>query len=120
MVVDLSADLPDEWDRFIATSALARVTVFHVKQISKSPTGRVDIAHLSENTLGLAQSERGLFRGQADHRLAWRRLLLALLSPLFLLVAMVIKLDSRGPVHCFAKNAAAIAAGKSPSTSSAP
>ena len=61
MVVDLNADLPDEWERFIATSALAGVPVFHVKQIYELLTGRVDIGHLSENTLGSLNPNEAYF-----------------------------------------------------------
>ena len=66
VVVDLNADLPDEWERFIAASALAGVPVFHVKQIYELLTGRVDIGHLSENTLGSLNPNEAYFEDQAD------------------------------------------------------
>ena len=52
VVVDLRADLSEEWERFIADSALSGIPVLHVKQVTESLTGRVELEHLSENTLG--------------------------------------------------------------------
>ena len=97
VVVDLNADLPDEWERFIAASALAGVPVYHVKQIYESLTGRVDIGHLSENTLGSLNPNQAYF--EIKQTIDWLgALFLLFLSPLFLLVAMAIKVDSPGPV----------------------
>ena len=119
MVVDLNADLPDEWDRFIATSALAGVPVFHVKQIYKSLTGRVDIAHLSENTLGSLNPNQAYF--EIKQTIDWLgAVFLVVLSPLFLLVALLIKSDSRGPVLFPPETPRLSRQGNSPSTSSAP
>ena len=52
IVADLRADIPDEWERFLADRALNGTLVMHVKQIEESLTGRVAIEHLSENNLG--------------------------------------------------------------------
>ncbi len=52
IVVDLRADLPVEWDRFLVRAALDGIPVYHWKQISESLNGTVEIEHLSENTLG--------------------------------------------------------------------
>jgi hypothetical protein len=52
IVADLRADIPEEWERFLADRALAGTLVMHVKQMEESLTGRVAIEHLSENTLG--------------------------------------------------------------------
>jgi hypothetical protein len=52
IVADLRADIPDEWERFLADRALRGTLVMHVKQMEESLTGRVAIEHLSENTLG--------------------------------------------------------------------
>jgi hypothetical protein len=52
IVADLRADIPDEWERFLADRALAGTLVMHVKQMEESLTGRVAIEHLSRNTLG--------------------------------------------------------------------
>lgn len=97
VVADLHADIPPEWERFLADAALAGVLVFHYKHVRESLTGRVEIEHLSENEFG------SLIPGAAF--VNFKRVLdvlasLALLIPLIILllpVAILIKLDSPGP-----------------------
>ncbi|MEP9387995.1 sugar transferase [Mesorhizobium sp. KR9-304] len=98
VVADLRAVLSDDWERFIADSALAGVPVYHVKQVSESLTGRVEIENLSENTLGSLNPNQAYIKiKQAIDWLA-AVLVLAVFSPLLFLVAIVIRLDSPGPV----------------------
>ena len=52
IVADFSAELPDEWEAFLADAALAGRIVYQVKQLSESLTGRVELEHLSENSFG--------------------------------------------------------------------
>ncbi len=52
IVVDLRADLPDDWSRFLAECALKGIPVYHVKQMAEALTGKVEIEHLSENSFG--------------------------------------------------------------------
>jgi hypothetical protein len=52
IVADFSADMPDEWERFLADAALAGRIVYQVKQLAESLTGRVELEHLSENSFG--------------------------------------------------------------------
>lgn len=52
VVADLEADLTDEWERFIADCAVAGVRVFDFKQVREALTGKVEIEHLSQNTVG--------------------------------------------------------------------
>lgn len=97
VVVDLRAGLSEAWERFIADCALSGKPVYHVKQITESLTGRVAIEHLSENTLGSLnpnQAYAGL--KQAFDWMA-ALVVLTVLSPLMLLVALAIRLDSPGP-----------------------
>lgn len=97
IVADLRADLPDEWERILADAALRGIPVYHVKQIEEALTGRVDIEHLSENSLG------SLLPSQAfvDLKNTLDRLVAVLLLPLLIVpmtLAMVaIRLDSPGP-----------------------
>ena len=97
IVADLRADIPDEWERFLADRALAGTLVMHVKQMEESLTGRVAIEHLSENNLG------SLIPGviYAKVKRLWDFALAAaaipLLAPFLLLIALVIRLDSPGP-----------------------
>ncbi len=98
IVVDLRADLSDDWNRFLAESALQGVPVYHVKQMVEALTGKVEIEHLSENSFGSVLPS-----------LLYRRLkrvvdlaMAVILAPFFLiliaLAAISIKLDSSGPV----------------------
>jgi exopolysaccharide biosynthesis polyprenyl glycosylphosphotransferase len=97
VVADLRADLSDDWERYIANCALSGVPVYHVKQISESLTGRVEIEHLSENTLGSLNPNH--FYIKLKQVIDWVVALLVLLSlsPLLLITAMAIRLDSKGP-----------------------
>lgn len=98
IVADLRADLPHEWERFLADRALQGVFVMHVKQIQESLTGRVSIEHLSENNLG------SLLPGILYARV--KRLVDVVITIVALPVAVVvgfvaaiaIRLDSPGPI----------------------
>ena len=97
IVADFRADLPDEWERFLADAALAGRIVYQVKQLSESLTGRVEIQHLSENSFGSLLPARGYFylKGLADFLVAL--LLLPFALPIMAVVAAAIRIDSRGP-----------------------
>lgn len=97
IVADFRHDHAANWDRMLAEAAVRGRTVLHSKQVLESLTGRVSIEHLSENNFGSLMPN-----------LAWRKikrvvdllaalLLLPLLCPLFLLIAVWIRLDSPGP-----------------------
>jgi lipopolysaccharide/colanic/teichoic acid biosynthesis glycosyltransferase len=98
IVADLRADIPDEWERFLADRALAGTLVMHVKQMEESLTGRVAIEHLSENNLGSLIP--GIVYGKVKRLwdLGLSLLALPILLPLFVLLAIAIRLDSSGPV----------------------
>ncbi|MES0217171.1 sugar transferase [Mesorhizobium sp. C280B] len=97
VVADLRADLSDEWERYIADRALSGTPVYHVKQIRESLTGRVEIEHLSENTLGSLNPNQAYLK--IKQAIDWSSALFVLIvfSPLLLFVAIAIKLDSPGP-----------------------
>jgi lipopolysaccharide/colanic/teichoic acid biosynthesis glycosyltransferase len=97
IVADFSAELPDEWEAFLADAALAGRIVYQVKQLSESLTGRVELEHLSENSFGSLVPALGYFylKGLIDFVFAVALLPLAL--PLMAVVAAAIRLDSKGP-----------------------
>jgi lipopolysaccharide/colanic/teichoic acid biosynthesis glycosyltransferase len=97
IVADFSAELPDEWEAFLADAALAGCIVYQVKQLSESLTGRVELEHLSENSFGSLVPARGYFylKGLVDFTFAL--LLVPFALPLMAAVAVVIRLDSPGP-----------------------
>lgn len=98
IVVDLRADLPDPWERFIADCALSGTPVYHVKQVLESLTGRVQIEHLSENTLGSLNPNQMFISLKKVCDWISALLILAVVSPLLVLTAIAVRLDSPGPV----------------------
>jgi lipopolysaccharide/colanic/teichoic acid biosynthesis glycosyltransferase len=98
LVADFSANMPDEWEGFLADAALDGRVVYQHKQLSESLTGRVELAHLSENNFGSLVPMRGWFhlKGVADFLVAVALLPLAL--PVMAVAALAIRLEDRGPV----------------------
>ncbi len=96
IVADFAADLPDEWEAFLADAALAGRMVYQVKQLSESLTGRVELDHLSENSFGSLLPARGYFhlKGLGDFLFALALLPLAL--PLMACVALAIRAEAPG------------------------
>jgi lipopolysaccharide/colanic/teichoic acid biosynthesis glycosyltransferase len=97
IVADFGADLPDDWEAFLADAALDGRIVYQVKQLAESLTGRVELEHLSENSFGSLVPARGYFylKGLVDF--AFALLLLPLALPVMGLCAVAIRLDSPGP-----------------------
>lgn len=97
VVADLRADLSDEWERYIADRALSGTPVYHVKQIRESLTGRVEIEHLSENTLGSLNPNHAYLKIKQAFDWISALVVLTVFSPLLVFVAIVVKIDSPGP-----------------------
>ena len=97
IVADFGADLPDEWEAFLADAALAGRIVYQVKQLSESLTGRVELEHLSENSFGSLLPAKGYvyLKGAVDFLCAVFVLPFAL--PVMAAAALAIRLDSTGP-----------------------
>lgn len=98
LVADLRFDLPDEWERALAEAALRGLPVYHVKQLEEALTGKVDIEHLSENSLGSLLPNRAYADVKSMIDVLTAILILPLLAVPMLLVAVAIRLDSPGPV----------------------
>jgi lipopolysaccharide/colanic/teichoic acid biosynthesis glycosyltransferase len=98
LVADFRADLPDQWQAFLADCALAGVPVLHVKQLHEALTGRVEIEHLSENSFGslIPYIAYLRLRGVIDFVIAL--VVGLLLLPAFVVIAILIKMDSPGPL----------------------
>lgn len=86
-----------EWEARISDYVLAGIPVYHAKDLYESITGRVDLEHLSENTFGslgpLAPFQK--VKRVIDALVAFPVLLL--LSPLMIVIAIAIRIDSPGP-----------------------
>ncbi|MET0180941.1 MAG: sugar transferase [Novosphingobium sp.] len=94
---DFRHDHSDAWEKRLTDFVLAGIPVYHSKDLYESLTGRADLEHLSENNLGslapLAPFQ--LVKQVIDRALALPTLIV--LSPLLLLTALAIRLDSPGP-----------------------
>jgi len=98
IVADFTADLPEEWEAFLAEAALAGRIVYQVKQLSESLTGRVELEQLSENSFGSLVPARGYFYLKSFADFIFAVLMLPLALPLMGIIAVAISLDSKGPV----------------------
>lgn len=97
IVADFSAELPDEWESFLAEAALAGRIVYQLKELAEALTGRVELEHLSENSFGTLVPARGYFHLKSLADFLFAVLLLPITIPLMLLVALAIRLDDGGP-----------------------
>ncbi|MDQ3471236.1 MAG: sugar transferase [Pseudomonadota bacterium] len=97
IVADFSADMPDEWEAFLADAALASRIVYQVKQLSESLSGRVELEHLSENSFGSLLPARGYFHLKGLIDFVFAVVILPIALPLMGVVALAVRLDSSGP-----------------------
>lgn len=97
LAADLRKDMSDDWERRLAECAISGVAVYHTKHLVESLTGRVELEHLSETSYGTLTPSPGYMaiKGIFD----WCTALVALvvLSPLFAVVSLLIRMDSPGP-----------------------
>jgi lipopolysaccharide/colanic/teichoic acid biosynthesis glycosyltransferase len=97
LAVDLDHNHNDAWDARIADHAIAGTPVYHFKDLLESLTGRTELEHLSENSFGTLGPNMAFMavKSVIDRVVAIAALII--LAPLLLIVALIIKLDSRGP-----------------------
>lgn len=98
VVADLRADLSDDWERMLTDAALRGIPIYHFKQLSESLTGRVEIEHLSENTLGSLLPSSLYLRFQRIGDVFLALLTLPVTVPVLVLGILAVKLGDRGPV----------------------
>lgn len=98
LIADLRADLDESWERLIAEASLHGYPVYHSKQVQESLTGRVEIEHLSENSFGSLIPNLSYRKLKRMLDLALALTMLPLLVVPGLIVALLIKLNSPGPV----------------------
>ncbi len=97
IAVDLRIDLSDEWERSLADYALSGTPVLHIKHLVESLTGRIALEHLSETSYGTL-SPSGFYL-TTKQVMDWFAAIAAsiLLAPFLIMLAIVIRIDSRGP-----------------------
>ena len=98
LVADFAADLPAEWERFLADAALAGTIVYQVKPLRESLTGRVEIDHLSENSFGSLVPARGYFHLKTLIDWIVALALLPLAAPVMIVAALAILIDDGRPI----------------------
>jgi len=98
LVADLHADHEVSWERLLASAALQGIPVFHYKQVYEAATGKIRIEHLSENSFGSLLPSMSFMRLKRFADIALVIVLLPILILPLAIVAVLIKLDSPGPV----------------------
>lgn len=97
VVVDLHREIEPEWEQAIAKATLQGASIYHVKQIQESLTGKVAIEHLSENTFGSLAPDSVYFLIKKLVDSIGAALCLVALSPVLLILMGAIRLESPGP-----------------------
>src|SRR3569623_405392 len=97
IVADLRFDHDDAWERMLAEAAIQGHPIYHTKQIRESLTGRVSIEHLSENSFGSLLPNLAYRKIKRAIDLAFTLAILPILIVPMILVAVAIRIDSRGP-----------------------
>lgn len=98
IVADLRHDHPDAWERMLAEAAIRGHLVYHVKQVAESLTGRVAIEHLSENSFGSLMPNLAYVKIKRLIDVIGTLFIMPVLLPVLGVIAIAIRLDSRGPV----------------------
>lgn len=98
LAADFDNDLAPEWERFLAECVLDGVSVVHYKYLRQSLTGQVEMERLSENAFGSLVPNAAYLAVKRVSDFAIALPLLILLLPLILIVGVIVKLDSPGPV----------------------
>lgn len=97
ITADFRVDHSSAWQSRLADYVLAGMPVYHSKDLYESLTGRAELEHLSENNLGALGPQTSLIFAKTliDRALALPAL--ALMLPLMVLTAVIVRLDSPGP-----------------------
>jgi lipopolysaccharide/colanic/teichoic acid biosynthesis glycosyltransferase len=97
IVVDLHHVHDAEWESAVTRWVLDGVPVLDTRIALEQLTGQVEINHISENTLGSLNPNAVLLKLKSIADFCISVLTILLLAPVFLLIAVLIRLDSPGP-----------------------
>jgi len=89
--------LSPEWEARIAEEVLKGRPVLNARQLHESLSGRVQIEHLSDNTLGHLSPDTVYAAAKHYVDCALALVALVFLLPLLLVIGLLIRLDSPGP-----------------------
>jgi lipopolysaccharide/colanic/teichoic acid biosynthesis glycosyltransferase len=98
IVADFAADMPDEWEAFLADAAIDGRVVYQVQQLYESLTGRVEIKHLSENSFGSLVPARAYMAIKHLADFLFALLILPVALPLMAICAIAIRVADGSPV----------------------
>ncbi|REC93600.1 exopolysaccharide biosynthesis polyprenyl glycosylphosphotransferase [Kushneria indalinina] len=98
VIVDLSCDLSDEWQRFLADCTIMRIPVYDARRFGEASTGRIGLDQIHGNRYGSLMPRTGyeLLKRLAD--IAAVLLMLPAALPLMGVAAIMIKRDDPGPI----------------------
>ncbi len=96
VVADLRADLPEEWQSFLADCTIHRIPVYHATQAHEMITGKVLLDHLYANEFGTLTPREDYEVVKRGMDIFAALMLIPLLAPVMLLTAFAIRLDSPG------------------------
>lgn len=97
LVVDMDAQLDDDWIRFISHCNIAGLPVLDYRKVLENLQGKVDLASLKSADLGALQPSPLYLPAKRALDLALSLMILPVVIPVCLLVALLIRLDSPGP-----------------------
>lgn len=98
LVADFHADsINPDWERRLAEEAISGRRIFNARHLKESLIGQVEIEHLSENSFGHLAPDSIYAPAKFYLDFACALAALIVLSPLLLLTAVCIRLDSSGP-----------------------
>lgn len=97
VVADLHENHSSTWNEYITHVVMSGTPVYHYKQILEQTTGRVEVNHLSENTLGSLNPNDFYLKVKSTVDALIATALLIVLAPVILIVALLVRLDTPGP-----------------------
>ena len=97
VVTDLRGEHSAGWEQQITRYVMNGTPVYHHKQVLEQLSGRVEIDHLSENTLGSLNPNGVYLRAKALGDALIAAILLFVLAPVLLVVSILVRIESPGP-----------------------
>ena len=97
IVVDMDADLEDEWIRFISHCNISGMPVFNARKVTETLDGKVNLTTLQSTDLANLQPQPVYLAAKRAFDILMTLLVAPLLLPICLIVAALIRLDSPGP-----------------------
>lgn len=97
IVADLRHDFSEGWQKLLVSAALSGRSIYHVKQLFESLTGRVEIEHLSENTFGAVIPNSLYLRIKHSIDFLAALFVLPVVLPVLAICAAGIKITGKGP-----------------------